>query len=561
MKHLGIRTRILFVPFLLLLLFLGCAGTDGSGEADEELQREIRRRAEVFDEARRLISMGVPGTLERGLELLREEKLHTTERGAELAYAALSIHRILYPYIELKPYQVSLPSNSIYDELVEEVEAGRYPDIASEEAEFMTLLLSSLTLISGGEEASIVRAEEAVIQLLQVNPGSTLIRYLEAVFLRRAGQEGEALELFHRVAEEAPSCYPALLAIVELSERRGRPAEGLDQGRRLLEKFPEEREILISVLSLLISLGELEEADTLLSRAIARFSENRELLLLRALLLERRGEDEKAMRLARGFEGEYGPRVETLLVRGRVALDEERFSEAMELAERGISLNPESYRFYLLKGRILRKQGRGGDAYTLLSKEWERRSWNMELLADLLDLAVELGRWEEGKRFLELLLDYGPENRRILRNGVALYRAFGEVERALEYAQRLVELYPQRLSALSIYLDLLQESDREGELRSYIGNRIKTEESSQVRSLLYLYRSRVEDGVEEQIRSLQSALYENMQNTEALIRISELYRRQGEIAKAARYLRQAVASRPDSEELRRELRRLETQLE
>lgn len=539
----------------------GCAGSGGTEEADDGLQQEIRRRAQVFEEARNSIAVGTPAALEEGLDLLRSENLHSTERGAELAYAALSIRSIVYPYLKDEDYMVSLPATSIYGRIVEEVEAGSYPEGESGKTDFITLLLSSLTLLTGSDAQDVARARETVEQLAEVNPDSLLVSYLLGVSLRMEGQEGDALDRFLHISEADPSCYPALLAAVELAECRGRPKQVLAYAELLLERFPDRLEVTRAALEVLVTLGRYERADALLSSAISRFSDDGRLLLLRAVLLEKRGDAEKAMRLVRGYEREHEETAETILVRGRAAADRANYREAEQLARRGLASYPEVYEFSILLSEVMVSSGREEDAYSLLRQRWGEETWNMQLLTSLLELAVRLARWEDGEEYLQRLLEYSPQDYEVLKSAVRLYRGRGSTEEALSYAIELIELFPEEPAAITVYLDTLLEAGREQDLRDYVNRRLENSDSSEVRSILYFYLSEVQGGAEAKIASLQSALYENMQNTRALIRISELYQQQGETAKAARYLRQAVASRPDDEELQDRLRSLEAQIE
>ena len=543
-------------------LFLsGCAGSDGTEETDDGLQQEIRRRAQVFEEARNSIAVGTPSTIEKGLDLLRSENLHTTERGAELAYAALAIRSLVYPYLDEGGYTVSLPATSIYGRIVEAVEAGTYPEVESDKTDFMTLLLSSLTVLTSSQAQEVARAQETVEQLAEVNPDSLLVSYLTGISRRKEGDEGEALEQFLRISEQDASCYPARLAAIELAERRGRPELVISYANQLLERFPKKLDVARAALKVLISLGRYERADTLLSAAIARFSEDWELLLLRAVLLEKMGDREKAMRLIRGFEREREETAETLLVRGRVAFDRTDYREAEQLARRGLAAYPGNHEFLILQSEVLVNTGRGEEAYALLQRRWREETWNMQLLYRLFELAVRLERWEDGEEYLDRLIEYSPGDFEVLRSAVRLFRGRGRIEAALAYAQELIELFPERPATINVYLDTLLNAGREQELRGYVDRRLESSDSSEVRSILYFYLSEVQDGTGAKIASLQSSLYENMQNTRALIRIAELYQQQGETAKAARYLRQAVASRPDDQELQDRLRRLEAQLD
>lgn len=555
-----LSTVLLFfiIPFLTGCVQQESVETESDAE-DRELEERIRRRAQVFEEARGLIAGGTPRSLDEGLRLLREEDLHTTEKGSELAFAGLKIRRVVYPYLENLDYEVSLPQTSIYDDLFSKVTEGVFPDIESEKADFITLLCSAITILTATEEKQYERAEEAVRQVHSINSESELGRYLRAVMLRNEGKEGEAEEIFISLSEDYQSCYPALIGAVEMTEKRGRMSKALPYAQILLQEYGNRRKVLNEVSRLYISLARYDSALDILNRGISAYPENTELLLSRALLLEHTGEINQAMGMVNTIERDIGEQPETLLVRSRIALDNTDFEKALSLAERGISRYPEIYDFSLTKAYALLESGRSKEAYVFLSERWEEKKWNMDLLSALLDIAVRTERWEEGEQYLLRLLDYNPDDFTILRSAVELYREKGDTEKAYTYAKKFENTFPQRRNAVSLYLELLLETERVDEARGYIEDKLEATESAEIRSMLFYYRSEIENELDAQIKSLQSALFENMQNVPALSKISRIYREQGMNEKAARYLRQAIAARPDDEELRERLRRIEAQ--
>ncbi len=548
------------VTLIAVLLFSACAGKQVEKREIDPLQEKIRQRALAFEQAREAVAMGSPAAIDRGLKLLEETGVRETERGSELAYAALAIRRIVFPYLEDIEYPVSLPSASVYTRIVKMLEEGFYPELNNENTTFITLLMASLTLITGEAEQK-NRAEETAVQLVEVNPASLLARYLRALVYRRNGDIFAALDSFMEIAEEDSSFYPALLGIVEICEKRGRPVSALPSLEELLERFPRKSEVLFYGSRLLISVAEYQRADALLSGAISLFPEDEEFLLIRLVLLERLGNLDKAERLLRAIESGPGERFETLLVRGRIALREGRYQEAELSARRAMEDYGDRYEAALLLSQLLFFRERGEEAYTLLKTAWEENPWNMEILRALLDVGLAQEQWQESEGYLRQLLDYAPQSFEILRQAVRFFRDSGKIEKAVSHAEEMVSLYTDRIPAVTVYLELLISSGRSEEARRYIEGRLAVSTSAEMRSLLYYFRSEVEEGVDRQIESLQSALFENMQNIRALIKIADLYEGKEELDKAARYLRQAVAARPNNEELRFRLRRLEMRTE
>jgi len=536
----------------------GCGSEPAAEGVDTEIEEGIREKTQAFREAQRLISVGTPASISKGLDLISSAELDTTDRGMELLYLSRELYRIVYPYLSFPIDEVpQLTETNVYRRLFSSVREGNISSVPEGEATFLTTLISALTLLTAETSTVVEEVSPLTEQLLSINPDSHLARFLRAYALEWQGDYEEALERYRRVIAAAPSCYPARIGIVRILIRLGREDEAHDDVERLLERFNEEREVLLRAVEVFLQTGALERADTLLSEALSRYPEDSVLLRKRALLLEKTGRVEQARRITRVVENREGESSESLLVRVRLLREQGRSGQALLEAQRGVQEYPESTELRLELAHLLLERDRPADAREVLTELPEHYLENENVLLLLLDALIAEERWQDAQQRLTTLLERRDPDAELLDKGVRIYNALGNAQRALEFARRLVNEYPDRPETVERYVRQLLRMGRREEVREYISTRIEATDGNILESHLYYLLSEVQTSREAQIRSLQSALFENMQNEKALIKIARLYEEAGEQKKAARYIRQAISLNPKDEELRQWLRRLE----
>lgn len=537
----------------------GCQSQPPAESVDTTIEEGIREKSEAFSAAREQIALGTPASIERALDRISSADLGATDRGAELLYIARELYRIVYPYLDFPGAEVAqLSETSLYRRLFTAVKEGRIPEVPEGEATFLTTMISTLVLLTTGERETVEEAAAMSEQLLTINPQSDLAQFLRGLALERGGESTGALERYRDVIERAPGCYPARIGIVRVLTENGRGEEALPHTEQLLERFETEREVLRLAVEVFLQLGNLERADDLVSSALGRYPEDSILLRKRAVLLERTGRAEQARRIIRVVEEREGETAESLLVRVRLLAEEGRLSSAVAAARRGTEQYSQSTPLQIELARLLLQQGRPGEARRILDDVRETLPGDRQVASLLLEALIAADNWTAAREQLEELIDEKPAPD-LLSKAIRIYRALDQDGRALEYAGRMVNEYPQRPEAIEEYVRLLLQMDRREEALQYIAERLRNTESSTLASQLYYLRSEVQTAPQERIESLQSALFENMQNKEALIALSSIYEQTGEYAKAVRYLRQAVSLNPRDEELKRRLRRLERQ--
>lgn len=554
------KIGIVWVCAVCLLIIIGCAGDSSPQEVDPSLQRGIRQRASALEQVRSQITFGTPRSLDIALNTLYSNDLFTSETGAELAFVANRFYHFVYPYLEYSSVQVQPPAGSLYPQLFEAVQNGQVPSISQEQTTFLSSLASALTVLTSNSPAQREQAGEVTSYVVKINPDSMLAQFLHGYYLEQQEQYSEAQNLFQTVLGNDDSCYPARLGLVRVLYALGNPEAAFSHVEQLLLEFPQKRYVLQWAINIYLQAGQLEKVDSLLSTAIIQYPEETIFLRKRAELLELQGKYEQAGRIAAVVERKTGETPETLLIKLQSLIRNGRREEALALAEKGMETYPSFQRFSALYGELLIQIGRRGEAYDFFLRRLEQEPENLSITASLLDTAIELERWIEAAEYLQQLLEV-RRSTSLLMKAVTVYRALGRMDMALEYARRMAEEYPDDPAAVDTYLNVLLNTGTTGEASEYINRRLNAASNSEVRSLLLYFRARLVEDQQSKLQYLQSALLENMQNANALIEIAALYESMGEYSKAIRYLRQAIALRPDNQSLQRKMRELQNRSE
>ncbi|MCF7914071.1 MAG: tetratricopeptide repeat protein [Spirochaetaceae bacterium] len=539
-----------------MLFVFGCAGDATTQEVDTDLRRDIQQRGVILQDVRSNITLGTPRSLDIALNTLYSFNLHNSEAGSELAFVANRLYHFVYPYLEYGAEPNRPPSGSIYPRLFEAVDQGRVPDISQEETTFLSSLASAVAVLTSSSPEQRERAGEVTSYMVQINPNSMLALYLHGYYLEFEGEYQEAQELYRRVLENDGSCYPARLGLVRIYYAQGNPEAALPHVEQLQLEFPEKRYVLQWAINVYLQAGDLDKADRLLSNAIIQFPDQTVFLQKRVQLLELQGKYEQAGRIAAVVEKRSGETPETLLVKVQSMIRNDRYEEALVLAERGMQEYPEFQRFSALYGELLIQLGRREAAFEHFQQRLEQDPKNLSIVSSLLDTAIELERWSAAEDYLEKLLEV-RQTVSLLRKAVRVYDALDQPQTAVRYARSLSEEFPDDPIAVRTYLNQLLDSGYQQEAVEYVDRRVNEASQSEVRSVLLYFRARLVQDQSIKLQYLQSSLLENVQNVNALIEIAELYGSTGEYNKAIRYLRQAIALNPEDQTLRRKMRDLQ----
>ena len=378
-------------------------------------------------------------------------------------------------------------------------EAGRYDEALAaarigverrpDRADAYVDLGSVLVRLEGFDEA------DAVLRTaLELDPGHPGAHQNLGEALRRRGRYGEAIEMYRAALEAEPDLAPAHgglgLALFE-SGRHEESLAALERALALDPAAPSAGEIAMAAGRAALEAGRLDAADAHFRRAAelepaspAPLTELSNLLSARG----RRAEAEHYLRRARDARSDdpvalhvigeglrtAGRRDEALAsyreaVRidpgfapahvgiGAALLDAQRYAEALESLERGISLGadaPTAATAHYLAGRALLGLGRDDDAAAHFERAIEREPNHAEALDHLALWRFGRQEYEQALALYRAHANLVPDDPTVHANtGVTLY-FLGRSEEALASLERALQLDPTHETARRLATDL-----------------------------------------------------------------------------------------------------------
>jgi tetratricopeptide (TPR) repeat protein len=166
----------------------------------------------------------------------------------------------------------------------------------------------------------------------------------------------------------------------------------------------------------------------------------------------------------------------------------------------------------------------------------------------LLNNAMENRDWRRAKT---IITDMQPieDNPELLQKSITVFTRLGEKEAAYAAAEKLYQLDPSNPDYFLPFIEVLISNDKVERARELIEKGLSLVENRSRRSQLYYLKGLTMDDNEKRISLFQDALFEDLENVDALVAISDGYRKKGDYLKALRYINQAVRLRPQNQKI------------
>jgi adenylate cyclase len=269
--------------------------------------------------------------------------------------------------------------------------------------------------------------------------------------------EGDAGDVF-AMQDEIAEKVATLLRGGELSTRERRAVRRQPTAIETYECFLRGRQRMHTM-----QQPHMDEACALYQRALALDAEYAPawagLATLNALLYEWWGskpedlaEADRASRIAMDLAPDLA---DAHLSRGYTLSNQRRYQEAQPHFEAAARINPNLFDAYYYYGRAAFAAGDIEKSVELWRKAGEVRREDFESPLLAAQSLRKLGRMDESRevngesvRRAERLLEVNPGNGRVLSFGSGALHEDGQVERAMEWAQRAAQLYPDDMSVI-----------------------------------------------------------------------------------------------------------------
>lgn len=541
---------IIFFSFVLI----GCA-TGPDNQQSSELG-VAGAEIDILETCRRNLGIASPDTLRAAISLLEESEAGKSETGIEYAYIAVQLMKHAYPVVVGERKVPAAPPGSVFPALFAKVKAGENPEIAQGDISFLTVLSAPVVVLYTESDNIETGALELINQAISMNERSVLPLYLRGYINERNGRYDEALSDYSKALELDPSTYPAEIGTARIYSRTGRTDAAAAVMDMLAAQYPFSTEILLTAAEARFLIKDYSGALDYSSELLRNNPDNPDVLILRARIFLEQNNIQQSRRLIEVLE-RMGFRNENffLVKSGIEKIDGDTLS-ALNTLEEARKIYPDSKDIQEAYGAVLILSGRKDEGREILSGENGESSSGSEALIVLIDDAIEIEDWNAAAEYAGKLAASDSS----LKAGLAVWKAWFEqkdYQKALETASDLYARFPGSSDSSILYIRTLTAMNRRLQAERLLNQRIPLEKDAEKRSELYYLKSLTDLSEEERLQSLRSALFENLQNIEALIGISELYLDMGDIRKSYQYMKQAAAIKPDDEVIRMKLAEIE----
>jgi Tfp pilus assembly protein PilF len=536
---------------LVLLSPLGVLGMLGCAGLPEAVAGELAQ-------ARSLVEIGSPDSLERAAALLSAPELADYEQPRSLGGLAELLYDFLYPEFAgslLLPAGFTAAPETL--ELFALAAGGRPPAQPAVGEAYFDLLLPALYAARrpslSQDEAATLRP--AVEQAGRLNPRAVPPLYLGGLLAETLEEDVTARELYRRSLELEGSFYPAHRRLADLEYAAGDLEAAAAHLQALHQLGLAGPALLKRLARVYLQSSRPDQAEALVAEELIRSPRDRELLLLRSEILEARGDwlqalkpvelilkqqpDDRAARLRKaGLLAAHGRDPEELL----------RYLRGLDIGG-----DPELLE---LSGKALLAAGRHEEGLKQLEQALALAPGRSSVLRALAEDAAATRRWLQAEEYLSRLSETDRSEADLLL-AHRVYGSLGDQSRALEIAAALYGdgRHPEHTL---LYAESLLAAGREATLHDFITANLERTADPHIKSgLLFLKARLLPAGDPELLQTLQLSLLADPDNLKTLAAIAGLYLERGDTRKARNYLRRAVALNPLDASLSVQFRQLE----
>lgn len=549
---------LLIVP--VLIGFTYCSTTPSEIDSTgRDISNSVDRDVAILETIRLMVEDGSLSSLGQAMILLENGSVGKTEQGEVLKFVATSLLQLVYPYYEnLNTPVVSLKSGML-SEIVANVGEGDIIDIPNDEVNFFTLLLSSTASLFTNSDAVVNRSLEILDTIYSSESISFLPIYIKAYLLEQQELFREALDGYYKALELDDKSYPAKLGIIRILVKNGEYKKALSLMEELYGLYKHHIEITYIFVDILVGSNELERATFLVTNSLALNPNDMTMTLKYADILRMQGQITRSLHLLKVIESVMGRSKESVRVRGAILINGGDYKQASELLKDALNDYPDDQGLRALYGALLLITGNKGEGRAYMEGSLELNPYSLGSLRLLIEEAISLEEWTRAARFIEKLL-VRDDSDIYLRYGIEIYQNLGNITKVLDYNSKIIDEGQPLLSDYTFYIDLLLRERKVKKSLEVAGTWIKKSSSPVERSHFYYLKSLAQLDTEEKLDSLHQALFENLQNLDAIIAISDLYYKLGEKRKSYRYLKQASILAEYDEPIRDRIRKLEKEL-
>jgi len=513
----------------------------------------------ILEEVRLLIENGSFSSLNKALFLLETENAGATEQGEYDKFIIGSLLKLVFPLAEKSEIRVISPKSGVSSDIVEKAFEGEIIEIPNNEVNFFTLLLSSTAALYTDSEAVQDRSMEIIETIYTSESNSFLPLYIRSFLYEKQKLYKKAFSGYLESLKIDPLSYCSELGVIRILIRNNEYKEALSHLENVQDKYGQYEELIYLTADALIGNNELEKAFNIVSEALSKSPDNMVLTLKYADILQKKGENTRALHLINTIESSAGVTLASISIRSEILVNTKKYNESLHLLDKALQKYPDDPKLRELYGRILLLTGKDLEGRAFLENSLELNPDNLGSIRLLTEEAILVKSWERASEYVEKLLKKEFKDE-YLRYAVEIYHNLGNNKKAAEYNLQIINIGQPLHSDYYIAVDMYIKEGKIQTAINLLDEWIKLSTNSVDRSYFYFLKSLVSSDPKVRLDILRQALFENLQNLDAIIAISDTYYELGEKRNSYRYLKQALILVPDNESVKEKLRKLEKEL-
>jgi len=543
---------------IILSLFSSCGSVPDTIPGGRELNVSSEQ-LDILETCLRNLGIASPDTLRSAMNLLEESAAGKSEAGIEYAYIAAKLMNLVYPVAMGDRNIPDPPGGSIYPGVFDELVSGNYPEIEQDDISFLSVLVSPVVILFTEDKTVEILSMDNIEQAISMNGKSVLPVYLRGLIHERNGRYEEALADYTTALDLDPSCYPAETGTARIYIQTGSNEAAVEIMDMLTAQYPFSTDMLVTAAETRFLIKDYSGALSYSAEVLRLEPDNPAIQVLRARIFLQQENFQQAGRLIDVLERMDYLVPDFYFVKSEVEKAGEDYLSALNTIEKGRAAYPDNKVLEEAYGAILMLAGRKDEAREILTGDNGTGGTGLEGLIVLIEDAIETEDWNAAAEYAQRL----DKENISLKAGLAVWKAWyfqQDYQQALLSGEKLYRLYPEQADAVIVYVRTLIRMNRRLQAERILNERLPKESDSEKKSVLYYLKSLVSDSEDEKLQALRSALFEDLQNIEALVGISRLYVDMGDIRKAYRYLKQAAALSPGDPAIESEMTELEEML-
>lgn len=518
----------LYVPLLFSVLIgflcFACAGMQEKEPASSEKTLISGKELPELTEARTLIEFGSPESILSAMDILQRSPAGNSRAGRELLFIAESMLAVVYPELGYTiSVSIELPE-TIFPQLFKDVREGRFSPLIEDWDSFLKLTVASCAALRSSDKDVLILCGAAAGAAEGMEQRSVLPSYILGVVTRKQENYETALSMFLSALGIDGSCYPAKWEAARIYRKFAEHEQALPLLQSLVEQFPDTERYSFELAGCYLDLGVPESAEKVLE--------------------------------ALDFDEQSDSFNEYIDLRAAAAAEKGEYLQAAEYLELLHNRMPGDLDILERYGMALLDAGQKDTAVSFLEKAVEKGTENPDVLRPLFLYYYDRGDYRSARTVADN--HFGMfQDRKTLMMMLKMYLELRDFGQALLAAEKLYPAAAEDPEFLSLYAQALIEEELYGRSREILELALERAGSAQLRSRLHYLRSRITGDRQRRLQLLQEALFENMQNLEALTAISDEYAQIGDYKKAYRYMKQAAALAPENDAVIKRLEELE----